>query len=51
MPTPNELDRITNAMLGKPRCGECGRKCRNFTALVDHMRDEHPGTDVPSAQA
>lgn len=51
MPTPNELDRIANAMLGKVRCGECGRKCRNFTALVDHLRDEHPGADVPSAQA
>ena len=47
MPTPQELDRIANAMLGKPKCGTCGRKCRNFSALVDHLRDDHPDDGDP----
>ena len=42
MPTPEELDRLSNAMLGKPRCDQCGQKCPSFTALVQHKKDQHP---------
>lgn len=42
MPTPEELDQLSNKMLGKPRCDQCGRKCSNFTALVQHKKDQHP---------
>lgn len=42
MPTPAELDKLTNAMLGKPKCGTCGQKCPNFSSLVQHLKDAHP---------
>lgn len=47
MPTPAELDRISNAMLGKPKCDQCGQKCKNFTALVAHLTDVHPKNGDP----
>lgn len=42
MPTPAELDRLANALLGKPKCDQCGERCPNFTALVTHLKDAHP---------
>lgn len=41
-PTPEELDKLSNGMAGKPRCDQCGAKCANFSALVNHLRTAHP---------
>ena len=49
-PTPEELDKLSNAMLGKPKCEICGRKCRNFTALVTHLKTNHPDGGDPGPQ-
>ena len=42
-PTPEELDDLTHAMLGKVKCDQCGARPKNFTALVQHLKDKHPG--------
>lgn len=47
MPTPEELDKLSNAMLGKPKCEHCGQKCRNFSALVSHLKARHPNEGDP----
>jgi hypothetical protein len=43
-PTPAELDAISNAMLGKPKCDQCGARPGSFTDLVQHLKDAHPGS-------
>lgn len=50
MPTNEELDQIANGMLGKPKCGECGARVKNFTALVQHLKDVHPGSGDPKSR-
>lgn len=49
-PTPEELDKIADAMLGKPRCDQCGERCKNFSALVEHLADTHPNNGDPRPQ-
>jgi hypothetical protein len=49
MPTPEELDRISNGMLGKPKCEKCKTRCANFTALVQHLKDAHPEDGSPAS--
>jgi len=49
-PTGDELDKIADGMLGKPKCDQCGERCRNFSALVQHLKDEHPGNGDPRPQ-
>lgn len=50
MPTPEEIDRLSDAMLGKPKCDQCGKKCKNFSALVAHLAEAHPGNGDPRPQ-
>lgn len=47
MPTPEEIDKLSDAMYGKPKCGTCGERCASFTALVQHLKDAHPGDGDP----
>ena len=37
-PTPEELDRLTDAVLGKVRCGGCKMRFEKFSDLVDHKQ-------------
>lgn len=49
MPTPEEIDRLADGMLGKPKCGKCGQRCKNFTAFVQHLKDAHPEDGSPAS--
>jgi hypothetical protein len=38
-PTPEELDRLSNQMLGKSKCGTCRTTFNKFTDLVEHKKN------------
>lgn len=38
-PTPEELDALSNQMLGKPKCSKCSSTFAKFTDLVEHKKN------------
>lgn len=37
-PTPEDLDKLTDAVMGKVWCSKCATEFPKFTALVEHKK-------------
>lgn len=42
MPTPDELDKMSNKILRKSKCDYCSYRPKNFTDYVAHLKAKHP---------
>lgn len=41
-PEEDPLDKLSNAILRKPKCDHCPYRPKNFTDYVEHLKKEHP---------